>query len=207
MRSIAAVLCFVMALILSPAHGAEECVILLLGDSLSAAHGMERSEAWPALLADRLTEDGYPCRVFNSSITGDTTEGGRTRLKRNLEMQRPAIVVIELGGNDGLRGLSLEVTEVNLAAMIRQSLDHGARVVLAGVRLPPNYGRSYTERFDAMYRRLATEFDVVHIPFILEGIALDPQLMQDDGIHPNVRAQPRILEIVWQALQPLLPRS
>jgi acyl-CoA thioesterase-1 len=205
MRSILVVPFLSLALVVSPARAAEQGVILVLGDSLSAAYGMEQSEAWPALLSGRLTEDGYPYRVFNSSITGDTTEGGLARLPRLLETQQPAVVIIELGGNDGLRGLPLEVTEANLRSMISRSLEHGARVVLAGVRLPPNYGRTYTERFSAMYERLAAEFQIAHIPFILDGIALDPQLMQEDGIHPNARAQPRVLELVWETLRPLLP--
>lgn len=177
----------------------------MLGDSLSAAYGMEQSQGWPALLSGRLSQDGYACRVFNSSITGDTTESGLTRLPRLLESQQPGIVILELGGNDGLRGLPLEVTETNLREMITRSLAAGAQIVLAGVRLPPNYGRTYTERFAEMYPRLAAEFGIAHIPFILEGIALDPALMQEDGIHPNVDAQPRILDIVWDALRPLLP--
>ena len=176
----------------------------MLGDSLSAAYGMEQSQGWPALLAGRLSQDGYACRVFNSSITGDTTESGLGRLPRLLESQRPRIVILELGGNDGLRGLPLEVTESNLRSMITHSLDAGARVVLAGVRLPPNYGQTYTERFAAMYPALAEEFAIAHIPFILDGVALDPELMQEDGIHPNVAAQPRILDTVWSALEPLL---
>lgn len=205
MRSVTAILFLIVVSFRAPVLAADECVILVLGDSLSAAYGMEQSEAWPALLSGRLTEHGYRCRVFNSSITGDTTEGGLARLPRLLESRQPDVVIIELGGNDGLRGLPLEVTEANLGDMISQSLAQGAGVVLAGVRLPPNYGRAYTERFAAMYPRLAGEHGIAHIPFILEGIALDPELMQEDGIHPNARAQPRILEIVWPELQPLLP--
>lgn len=179
-------------------------VILILGDSLSAAYGMELGESWPSLLQHRLTEDGHAYRVFNSSVVGDTTEGGLSRLPRLLAGQRPAIVIIELGGNDGLRGLPLEVTRNNLQSMIDQSHAAGARSVLAGMRLPPNYGRTYTTRFSAMFVSLAEDTKVILIPFLLEGIALDPSLMQLDGIHPTAQAQPLLLHNVWQALEPLL---
>lgn len=182
----------------------DERVILVLGDSISAAYNMEQAQSWPALLSNRLEQDGYAYRVFNSSITGDTTEGGLSRLVRLLQSEQPAVVIVELGGNDGLRGLSLDVTRDNLEAMITQSQQAGAEVVLAGIQLPPNYGQSYTERFARMYAELAEEHGTQLIPFILDGIALNPELMQDDGIHPNVAAQPLLLDHVWGALQPLL---
>lgn len=182
----------------------DERVILVLGDSISAAYNMEQAQSWPALLSNRLEQDGYAYRVFNSSITGDTTEGGLSRLGRLLQSEQPAVVIVELGGNDGLRGLSLDVTRDNLEAMITQSQQAGAEVVLAGIQLPPNYGQSYTERFARMYAELAEEHGTQLIPFILDGIALNPELMQDDGIHPNVAAQPLLLDHVWGALQPLL---
>lgn len=178
--------------------------ILIVGDSISAAYGMEQSQSWPALLSERLQEDGYAYRVFNSSITGETTEGGLTRLPRLLEMQTPAVVIIELGGNDGLRGLSLDVTRSNLQNMISQSTEVGAAVVLAGIQLPPNYGQTYTQRFASMFEELAQQHAIALIPFILEEVALDSALMQDDGIHPNASAQPVLLENVWVVLQPLL---
>ncbi|MEJ8566704.1 arylesterase [Elongatibacter sediminis] len=204
MRCIILALFLVAAWPVSASDDAEDCLVLILGDSLSAAYGMEQSESWPALLSGRLQQDGYRCRVFNSSITGDTTQGGLARLPRLLEAHHPDAVIIELGGNDGLRGLPLDVTESNLRSMITLSHEAGANIILAGVQLPPNYGRTYTERFRAMYPELAEEFGIALIPFILEGVALDPELMQDDGIHPNARAQPRILDIVWQRLRPLL---
>lgn len=178
--------------------------ILIMGDSISAAFGMEQAESWPVLLSMRLEEDGYAYRVFNSSITGDTTEGGLSRLPRLLASQEPAVVIIELGGNDGLRGLSLDITRSNLQNMISLSVEAGAAVVLAGIQLPPNYGPTYTQRFASMYEELAKQYSIALIPFILEDVALDPTLMQDDGIHPNARAQPILLENVWHALQPLL---
>lgn len=203
---------FCMALAVTTTSQAESMpvdpeVILIMGDSISAAYGMEQSESWPALLSDRLKEDGYSYRVFNSSITGDTTEGGLTRLGRLLESQKPTIVIVELGGNDGLRGLSLDVTRSNLQAMISDSMEAGASVILAGIQLPPNYGLTYTERFAAMYDELAAESGAALIPFILEDIALDPELMQDDGIHPNVQAQPVLLEHVWKVLLPLIDKN
>lgn len=182
-----------------------ERVILIVGDSLSAAYQMELSESWPSLLQHRLLQDGYPWRVFNSSIVGDTSEGGLTRLPRLLSKLRPEVVIIELGGNDGLRGLSLEVTRRNLDSMIAQSQAAGAGVVLAGVHLPPNYGHTYTERFSALFTELAGQHaGIGFVPFILEGVALDPALMQDDGIHPTAGAQPRLLANVWPALAPWL---
>lgn len=188
-----------------PGNTAADCgSILILGDSLSAAYGMEIGESWPSLLQRRLEENGHAYRVFNSSITGDTTQGGLTRLPRLLERHRPAVVILELGGNDGLRGLPLEVTRDNLASMIEQSRAAGARVLLAEMRIPPNYGRSYAEKFNSTYADLSAEHDIVLLPFLLQDIALEPGLMMDDGIHPTAAAQPVILDQVWAALAPLL---
>lgn len=189
------------------AQSEEVPVILILGDSISAAYNMEQSESWPALLTNQLEVDGYAYRVFNSSITGDTTEGGLTRLPRLLESEQPAVVIIELGGNDGLRGLPLDVTRSNLQSMISLSTEAGASVVLAGIQLPPNYGLTYTERFTALFGELAEQAGAAFIPFILEDIALNPELMQDDGIHPNVKAQPVLLQHVWNVLEPLLKKG
>jgi len=177
---------------------------VILGDSLSAAYGMELDESWPRLLQQRLDENGHAYRVFNSSITGETTQGGLTRLPRLLEQHQPAIVIVELGGNDGLRGLPLEVTRENLSRIIERSLAAGARVVLAEMRIPPNYGRTYTEKFNGTYTELAARYDVVLLPFLLQEIALEPDLMQADGIHPTATAQPLIMEQVWSALEPIL---
>jgi acyl-CoA thioesterase-1 len=201
-------LLLVLFSLLAPALFADESAappaIVIVGDSLSAAYGMEISESWPSLLQQRLKENGHAYRVFNSSITGDTTQGGLTRLPRLLERHRPAIVILELGGNDGLRGLPVEVTRSNLAGMIEQSRAAGARVILAEMRIPPNYGQSYTEKFNGTYQELSTEHDLVLLPFLLQDIALEPGLMMDDGIHPTAAAQPLIVDQVWAVLEPLL---
>lgn len=178
--------------------------ILILGDSLSAAYGMEVSESWPVLLQERLDEQGYAYRVFNSSIAGDTTQGGLARLPRLLEKQGPAIVLIELGGNDGLRGLPLDVTRKNLATMIEQSRSAGAEVVIAEIRIPPNYGPSYTQKFNAIFHELAEQESVTLLPFLLEDIALEPGMMLPDGIHPTAAAQPVIVDAVWEIAQAML---
>jgi acyl-CoA thioesterase-1 len=178
--------------------------ILILGDSLSAAYGMEVSESWPVLLQERLDEQGYAFRVFNSSIAGDTTQGGLARLPRLLEKQGPAIVLIELGGNDGLRGLPLDVTRKNLAAMIEQSRSAGAEVIIAEIRIPPNYGPSYTQKFNAIFHELAKQESVTLLPFLLEDIALEPGMMLPDGIHPTAAAQPVIVDAVWEIAQAML---
>lgn len=184
---------------------AKKPVILVLGDSLSAAYGMEISQSWPSLLQVRLQQNGHAYRVFNSSITGDTTQGGLARLPRLLKNHQPDIVILELGGNDGLRGLPVDVTRANLASMIEKSEATGASVILAEMRIPPNYGLTYTEQFNANYTLLAEQYDITLLPFVLQDIALKDGLMQADGIHPTAEAQPVIMEQVWPYLLPLLP--
>jgi len=195
---------FVFVLLTAAPAAADDAAILIVGDSLSAAYGMEIGESWPSLLQQRLDEDGHAYRVFNSSITGETTQGGRTRLPKLLEKHAPAIVIVELGGNDGLRGLPLEVTRDNLSAMIEMSQAAGARVLLAEMRIPPNYGLAYTEKFNGAYTELAIQYNVVLVPFLLQDIALEPGMMQSDGVHPTAAAQPVILNQVWSELEPLL---
>ncbi|MGD2128417.1 MAG: arylesterase [Lysobacterales bacterium] len=189
------------------AQAAKAPTILVVGDSLSAAYGMELAESWPSLLQERLSENGYAWRVFNSSVAGDTTQGGLSRLPGLLAEQQPGMVIIELGGNDGLRGLPLDVTRRNLAKMIEQARTAGARVLLTEMRIPPNYGRSYTEQFNGTYHDLAEMPGVTLVPFLLEDIALKPDLMQEDGIHPTAQAQPLILDKVWSVLEPVLDKS
>ena len=195
---------FLFCLLPAVSYADETPVILILGDSLSAAYNMEVSESWPSLLQDRLDEDGHAYRIFNSSIAGDTTQGGLARLPRLLDKQQPAIVMIELGGNDGLRGIPLDTTRGNLSAMVRASQQAGARVIISEMRIPPNYGRSYTEKFQALFGELAAEHGETLLPFLLEDIALEPGMMQADGIHPSASAQEAILDEVWVVLEPML---
>ncbi len=178
----------------------EETTILVIGDSLSAAYGLAAEESCVSLLQDRLRSQGYDYHVVNASITGDTTQSGRYRIKRALEQFGPAMVIIELGGNDGLRGLPLDVTQSNLASMIEASQLSGAVVILSGIRIPPNYGPAYSEKFYAIYQELSDRYALALIPFILENIALDPELMLPDGIHPNAAGQRILLDNVWRVL-------
>jgi len=178
--------------------------ILIVGDSLSAGYGIELRDGWVSLLQQRLTRQGYPHTVVNASISGDTTAGGRARLPDALKRHRPQIVILELGGNDGLRGLSLRETRANFDAMIKAAQSAGAQVLLVGIHLPPNYGPEYTGKFHATYHDLARVHNTALVPFLLEGVALTPGLMQPDGIHPRAAAQPRLLDNVWPYLEPLL---
>jgi acyl-CoA thioesterase-1 len=190
-----------------PASAPKEAVLLVLGDSISAEYGLKRGTGWVALLEARLTQQKKPVRVVNASISGDTTAGGRSRLPALLAQHRPTHVVIELGGNDALRGLALDMTEANLAAMTDAARAAGAQVLLVGIQVPPNYGRAYTERFAGLFEKVAKVKKVAVMPFILQGVADGPQaarLMQADRIHPNEEAQPRLLDNVWPALQKLL---
>lgn len=179
-------------------------VIVVLGDSLSSAYGLNVESGWVQLLQDRLDEDGTGYRVVNASISGDTSNGGAARLPAELGKHSPDIVIVELGGNDGLRGLPLEVTRQNLERIIVESRAAGARVLLVGMRLPPNYGPAYTAAFHGIYEALGEKHDVARVPFLLDGVGGVDELMQPDGIHPRVEAQPRMLENVWPHLKPLL---
>jgi acyl-CoA thioesterase-1 len=174
--------------------------VLVLGDSLSAGYGLAVEETWVSLLAARLAQEGYGHRVVNASVSGDTTSGGLARLGRALERHEPELVIIELGGNDGLRGLPLDVVRSNFEAMIEQSREAGAEVVLLGMRIPINYGPRYAESFHALYGELAQTYDLEWVEFFLDGVALDDGLMQADGIHPNAGAQPLMLDNAWPAV-------
>jgi len=204
MRSIIKSLLLLIGLLLTTLLYAGEPVILIVGDSLSAGYGMALDQSWPNLLQQRLDNQGHSYRVFNSSISGDTTQGGLARFPRLLEKHQPGIVIIELGANDGLRGISVDITRNNFTQMIERSISMGATVILTGIRLPPNYGQAYTEKFHAMYAEMAERYGLLLVPFLMEGVALDPDLMQDDGIHPNAQAQPALLENVWTVLEPAL---
>lgn len=193
-----------LPVVAGPVRAEEAPRILVLGDSISAAYGMELEQGWVHLLQQRLRDQGYPHRVVNASISGETTAGGAARLPTLLQEHAPCLVVIELGGNDGLRGLGLQQSRDNLAGMIERAQAAGARVLLLGMRLPPNYGPVYTEAFADMYRELADRYGTAVLPFLLEDVALEDGLMQADRIHPTAAAQARLLDNVWPVLEPLL---
>ena len=181
--------------------------ILVFGDSLSAAYGIRPEEGWVTLLAQRLQSQGYGYQIVNASVSGETSGGGLERLPRALELHHPALVILELGANDALRGLPLATTQNNLATMVRLSQSAGARVLLIGLKIPPNYGPRYTEQFARMFPAVANQYHLPLVPFLLEEVALDPQRMQADGLHPNARGQLPILETVWTYLKPLLKKN
>lgn len=179
----------------------------MLGDSLSAAYGIKPAQGWVALLQKRLQDEGYGQRVVNASVSGETSSGGLQRLPRALQLHKPGIVIIELGSNDGLRGLPLSVTRDNLSKMVAASKKAGAEVLLVGMQMPPNYGARYTAEFAALFRELASRNSLALVPFLLESVALNDKLMQADGLHPNVSGQPIILDNVWPHLEPLLKKK
>jgi acyl-CoA thioesterase-1 len=195
---------FLLLLLLVSPHAASAHIILVVGDSLSAAYGLPVEQGWVSLLQQRLDAEGYPCRIVNASISGDTTASARARLDKAIASHAPDIVLLELGGNDGLRGLSLAAMRDNLGAMIASAQAAGAKVLLLGVQLPPNYGPRYTQRFQAIYHELAGEYDVALLPSLVDGIGTESELMQADGIHPNAIAQPIIRDRIREALLPLL---
>ena len=181
-------------------------VVLVVGDSLSAGYGVAVDSTWVALLQKRLAAQGYGYRVVNASISGDTTGGARARLPRALELHKPAVVILELGGNDGLRGLPLRQVRENFEFLIERSQAAGAKVVLVGMRMPPNYGAAYADGFHALYGELAKRYGTPLLGFFLEGVALDAKLMQADGIHPTAAAQPRLLDNLWPVLSQVLEK-
>ena len=202
-----AALLVLTALCLPAARGAGQTIVVV-GDSLSSGYGIAAEQAWVAMLEDRLQAEGYGYQVVNASIAGDTSAGGLARLPRLLDIHDPQLVVIELGGNDGLRGQPVATLRDNLAKMIELSKESGADVVLAGIQIPPNYGQSYTRALAAVYPELAARFDAPLIGFLLEDVALNRELMQSDGIHPNAAGQQIVFGNVWRVLGPLLtPRD
>lgn len=178
--------------------------ILVIGDSLSAEYGLPQGSGWVAHIAERLQKEGTGYQIHNSSISGDTTSGGLSRMPADLERSDPDIVIIELGANDALRGLSLDVARDNLAQMIRLAQEHDAHIVLAGMQIPPNYGPRYAKQFAGMFPDLAQAHQATLVPFLLEGFATRPEMFLDDGIHPAVAAQSIIADTVWEHLAPLL---
>ena len=178
--------------------------VLVVGDSISAAFGLDTRQGWVALLEKRMVEQGFDQQVVNASISGDTSAGGAARLPALLTEHQPELVIIELGGNDGLRGQPPMQLQQNLAAMVQQSQKIGAKVLILGMQLPPNYGVRYTTAFAAVFPQVAQEHDAALVPFVLEGIGGVPSMMQRDGIHPTAQAQPKLLDNVWPTLKPLL---
>jgi len=183
---------------------ADARTLLVVGDSLSAAYGIDPRQGWVALLEHRLKRGQRNYTVVNASISGDTTANGATRLPELLTRYKPAVVIVELGGNDGLRGLPLSEMRRHLTRIVSQAQEQGASILLVGVEIPPNYGPVYTEKFRSVYREVAREQNVALVPSILAGIGIDRQQMQPDGIHPKADAQGRMLDNVWRKLQPLL---
>ena len=188
----------------APAAYSASKTLLVLGDSISAEYGLPRDSGWVSLLQTRLSDDKLQVSVVNASISGETTAGGLTRLPALLQQHKPAVLIIELGGNDGLRGLSLAATQSNLREMIKSADRIGARVLLLGMRVPPNYGPDYSKRFAAMYQGLARERNVKLVPFLFAGLEDTERFFQQDRIHPNQRAQMVMLDNVWPSLRSLL---
>ena len=196
---------FVLLMMLwMPIGASADPVILVYGDSLSAAYGIAKDQGWAVLLQKKLSALGYPHQVANASISGETTSGGRTRITTTLKQQQPAIVILALGANDGLRGLPVKDMQSNLAAIIEACRAHRAKVLLVGMRIPPNYGPRYTEAFTASYPQLARQFKLPLVPFLLDGVGGNRDLTQEDGLHPTAAAQPRLLDNLWPKLKPML---
>ena len=185
---------------------AQQGKLLVIGDSLSAAYGIDVKEGWVALLSDRLADEGYPLQVINSSVSGDTSANGLSRLPTLLADYQPAIVIIELGGNDGLRGLSLKELKSNLTQMVEQSQAAGAQVLILGVQIPSNYGAGYTRLFSDTFVQVANAGSTALVPSFMSGMETSIELFQDDGIHPSAKAQPLLLDNTWAELKPLLDR-
>lgn len=197
-------LCLFWVVLLAPrAFAAPAPRILVLGDSLSAGYGLQLEQGWVSLLERRLAEK-FPHQVINASVSGETTGGGLARLPALLQTHQPGLVIVELGGNDGLRGHPLNIVRRQLADIVEKSRASGARVLLIGMRIPPNYGPRYTEQFHTTYVQLAEQYQLPMVDFFLEGVALQPGLMQQDGIHPTAEAQGKMLDNVWPVLLPLL---
>ncbi len=199
------ILFIALAWMMAPVALANQNTLLIVGDSLSAAYGVPSDRAWVQLLQERLDNNGLSqWNVVNASISGETTDGGARRLPGLLADNSPDVVVIELGGNDGLRGFPPNVIESNLAQMITQVQDAGARAILVGMQIPPNYGQRYTQMFADIFPKLSDRYNTALVPFFLQGVYDQEGMMQDDGIHPSAEAQPKLLENVWPVLKPAL---
>ena len=202
---LSALCCLVLALNHSASAANKTApAILVLGDSLSGAYGINTDEGWVALLQQRISRQGYHYQVINASVSGDTTRTGLSRIGSALQTHKPAIVIIALGGNDGLRGLSFSEIESSLAGIIERCRQNKAKILLVGVRLPPNYGAAYNQRFAALYRGLAERYDIPLVPRMLDQVAERREWMQPDGMHPKAEAQPQVMQNVWAGLKPML---
>jgi acyl-CoA thioesterase-1 len=197
------VLLFALAMAAAAATAAPRTIVVL-GDSLSAGYGIKVQEGWVTLLGKRLASEGYGYSVVNASVSGETTQGGLARLPRVLESHKPAIVIVELGANDGLRGLPLTASRENLRQIVERARAAKARVLLLGMVIPPNYGARYGQEFREMFAALSARYPIAFVPFFLDKVALRPDLMQADGLHPNALGQPQLLENLWPKLKPLL---
>jgi acyl-CoA thioesterase-1 len=186
---------------------ASDRTILVFGDSLSAAFGLRPEQGWVALLDTRLKTQGYGYEVINASVSGETTSGGLERLPRALQLHRPGTVILELGANDGLRGLPLGSMRDNLAHIVQLARASGAHVLLVGIRMPPNYGPRYSDEFARVFPEVANQYHLPLVPFLLAGVALDPTRMQEDGMHPNAQGESPVLDTVWPYLKPLLKKN
>ncbi|MDG2251028.1 MAG: arylesterase [Gammaproteobacteria bacterium] len=205
---IISLLVIIMSLCPAVARSAEEATntLLVYGDSLSAAYGIQEAQGWVSLLETRLNEEDWPYKLINGSVSGETTTGGLERLPAMLSNYQPDLVILELGGNDGLRGLPLETLKANLKKMISLIRAAGSEVLLTGIQIPPNYGPRYTEPFFSLYTEISEEDSLALVPFLIDGIPQQPELMQNDGIHPKAEAQIMILDNVWPYLEPMLSR-
>ncbi|GGI52943.1 arylesterase [Oxalicibacterium solurbis] len=197
------ILTLMLATFAMTAYSASKTIVVL-GDSLSAEYGLERGRGWVSLLQQRLVAEKIPANIVNASISGETTSGGRARLQSLLNKHKPDVVIIELGANDALRGLSLAATQDNLEAMVGSAANAHAKTLLIGMQIPPNYGADYTKRFTALFPKVAKQSKTALVPFMLKGVAEKPELFQADRIHPNETAHPIILDNIWPYLKPLL---
>jgi acyl-CoA thioesterase-1 len=197
-------LTLVVLLMATNAQATDSPTVLIFGDSLSAGFGIDVDQSWAALLQQRLEDQGYEHRVVNASISGETTEGGAARIESAIDTFSPDLIILELGGNDGLRGFPPARIKDNLATIARRARDSGAAVVLLGIRIPTNYGARYTQAFEAVYAEVATELGIRWIEFFMEGVALNDDLLQEDRIHPNAQAQPILLDNAWPIIRDTL---
>jgi len=198
---------FCTALLFTVTAAAQAATLLVFGDSLSSAYGIGPREGWVTLMEERLKQKKFDYNVVNASISGETTSGGATRIDEALARTKPGLVIVALGGNDGLRGLAASQIQANLTRIVETARRRGARVLLLGIRMPPNYGPQYVREFEAVYTEVARRQKVPLVPFMLQGVAGERDLMQPDNIHPAAAAQPVILETVWKGLQPLLEKT